>query len=131
MIQKTVPWTKEDWPGKTLIPLMIKRPILCRWRTCLGSLSARADWPINPELNAWRLASTLAGSGILEGHVHYDFDNGAYGQAGPALSPDAGEKEIESTGKAGGWSGGLLRRSPSSTGDDFGLGFKTGAKSSF
>ena len=98
----------------------------------LAPLSARADWYVNPELNVGVGLDSGVGSGILEGHIGYDFDNGAYVQAGPALIfPDAGEDEVEFTGKAGISGGPLYGEVSFSTGDEFGLGFKTGAKFSF
>jgi hypothetical protein len=98
----------------------------------LAPLSARADWYVNPELNMSAGLDSGTGSGILEGHIGYDFDNGAYVQAGPAaIFPDSGEKEIELTGKAGISSGPLYGEVSFSTGDETSLGFKTGFKRSF
>ena len=93
---------------------------------------AQADWYANPELNMSAGLDSGMGSGTLEGHIGYDFDNGAYIQAGPALIfPDAGEKEVEFTGKAGISGGPLYGEVSFGTGDELGLGFKTGAKFSF
>ena len=93
---------------------------------------AQADWYVNPELNVGVGLDSGVGSGILEGHVGYDFDNGAYVQAGPAvIFPDAGEKEVEFTGKAGISGGPLYGEVSFGTGDELGLSFKTGAKFSF
>ena len=93
---------------------------------------AQADWYANPELNVGVGLDSGVGSGILEGHIGYDFDNGAYVQAGPALIfPDAGEKDVEFTGKAGISGGPLYGEVSFGTGDELGLGFKTGAKFSF
>ena len=51
---------------------------------------------VNPELNTGFGSESGFGSAIVEGHVGYEFDNGAYVQAGPAfLIPDSGESEIE------------------------------------
>ena len=98
----------------------------------LAPLSARADWYVNPELNMSAGLDSGTGSGILEGHIGYDFDNGAYVQAGPAaIFPDAGDKEIELSGKAGISGGPLYGEVSFSTGKEVGLGFKTGAKFSF
>ena len=93
---------------------------------------AQADWYVNPELNVGVGLDSGVGSGILEGHIGYDFDNGAYVQASPAaIFPDAGDKEIELTGKAGISGGPLYGEVSFGTGDEVGLGFKTGAKFSF
>ena len=92
----------------------------------------RSEWYINPELNMSAGLDSGTGSGILEGHIGYDFDNGAYVQAGPAaIFPDAGDKEIELTGKAGISGGPLYGEVSFSTGDEVGLGFKTGFKRGF
>ena len=111
---QTVPWTEEvSWPGKTLILFpMFKLLIASGVAVSAAVLAspAQADWYVNPELNVGVGLDSGVGSGILEGHVGYDFDNGAYVQAGPAvIFPDGGEKEVEFTGKAG-ISGGPLRR---------------------
>ena len=93
---------------------------------------AQADWYVNPELNVGVGLDSGVGSGILEGHIGYDFDNGAGVQAGPAVVfPDAGEKEVEFTGKAGISGGPLYGEVSFGTGDELGLGFKTGAKFRF
>jgi hypothetical protein len=98
----------------------------------LAPLSARADWYINPELNASAGIDSGTGGATLETHVGYDFDNGAYIQAGPAaVLPDSGENEVELTGKAGISGGPLYGEISFSTGDELNLGFKTGAKFSF
>ena len=93
---------------------------------------AQADWYVNPELNVGVGLDSGTGSGILETHLGYDFDNGAYVQAGPAaVLPDTGENEVELTGKAGISGGPLYGEISFSTGDELSLGFKTGAKFSF
>tara|TARA_R100000005_G_C4830862_1_gene107319 strand:+ start:105 stop:446 length:342 start_codon:yes stop_codon:yes gene_type:complete len=98
----------------------------------LAPLSARADWYVNPELNVGVGLDSGVGSAILETHVGYGFDNGAYVQIGPAaVLPDSGENELEFTGKAGISGGPLYAEVSFGTGDEFGLGFKTGAKFSF
>ncbi len=98
----------------------------------LAPLSARADWYINPELNASAGIDSGTGAATLETHVGYDFDNGAFIQAGPAaVLPDSGENEVELTGKAGISGGPLYGEISFSTGDELSLGFKTGAKFSF
>ena len=40
---------------------------------------------VNPELNTGFGTDSGFGSAIVEGHVGYEFDNGAYVQAGPAI----------------------------------------------
>ena len=98
----------------------------------LAPLSARADWYVNPELNMSAGLDSGVGSGTLEGHIGHHFDNGAYVQGGPAVVfPDAGEKEVEFTGKAGISGGPLYGEVSFSTGDEVGLGFKTGFKRGF
>ena len=98
----------------------------------LAPLSARADWYINPELNASAGLDSGTGGATLETHIGYDFENGGYIQAGPAaVLPDTGENEVEFTGKAGISGGPLYGEISFSTGDEFSLGFKTGAKFSF
>ena len=93
---------------------------------------AQAEWYINPELNVSAGLDSGTGSAILETHVGYDFDNGAYIQVGPAaVLPDTGENEVEFTGKAGISGGPLYGEISFGTGDELGLGFKTGAKFSF
>ena len=93
---------------------------------------AQADWYINPELNASAGLDSGTGGATLETHVGYDFDNGAYVQAGPAaVLPDTGENEVELTGKAGISGGPLYGEISFSTGNELSLGFKTGAKFSF
>ena len=93
---------------------------------------AQADWYINPELNASAGLDSGTGGATLETHIGYDFDNGAYVQAGPAaVLPDTGENEVELTGKAGISGGPLYGEISFSTGDELSLGFKTGAKFSF
>ena len=113
---------------------MIKRLVfgVAAGALALAPLSARADWYVNPELNVGVGLDTGTGAAVLETHVGYDFDNGAYIQAGPAaVLPDSGSNEVEFTGKAGIGGGPLYGEISFSTGDEFGLGFKTGAKFSF
>ena len=93
---------------------------------------AQAEWDINPELNVSAGLDSGTGSAILETHVGYDFDNGAYIQVGPAaVLPDTGENEVEFTGNTGISGGPLYGEISFGTGDELGLGFKTGAKFSF
>ena len=113
---------------------MIKRLVfgVAAGALALAPLSARADWYINPELNASAGLDSGTGGATLETHIGYDFENGGYIQAGPAaVLPDTGENEVEFTGKAG-ISGEVLYGEVSfGTGDELGLGFKTGAKFKF
>ena len=113
---------------------MIKRLVfgVAAGALALAPLSARADWYINPELNASAGLDSGTGGATLETHIGYDFENGGYLQAGPAaVLPDSGENEVEFTGKAGISGGPLYGEISVSTGDEFSLGFKTGAKFSF
>jgi hypothetical protein len=113
---------------------MIKRLVfgVAAGALALAPLSARADWYINPELNASAGLDSGTGAANLETHIGYDFENGGYIQAGPAaVLPDSGENKVEFTGKAGISGGPLYGEISFSTGDEFGLGFKTGAKFSF
>ena len=105
-----------------------------------GSVAALAPMSVtagslylNPEFNTSIGSDTGVGGAILEGHIGYEFDNGAYIQVGPAASfPDSGEmEEIEISGKAGMSSGPLYGEVSFGTGDELVLGFKTGAKFSF
>ena len=112
---------------------MIK-PVLC----AAGAIAVSAgsaiagNFYVNPEVNFGVGVDSGVGNGIVEAGVGYEFDNGAYVQAGPALLlPDAGDVETELSGKAGISGGPLYGEVSFSTGDEFGLGFKTGAKFSF
>jgi len=99
---------------------------------CALASPAQADWYVNPELNVGVGLDSGTGSGILETHLGYDFDNGAYVQMGPAaVFPDSSKSEVEFTGKAGISGGPLYGEVSFGTGDELGLGFKTGAKFSF
>ena len=72
--------------------------------------------------------------GGCEGHIGYEFDNGAYIQVGPAASfPDSGEMEdIEISGKAGMSSGpGYTEVSFVSGDDDTSINLKVGSKFKF
>ena len=87
---------------------------------------------LNPEANFGVGLDSGVGGGIVEGHIGYGFDNGAYVQVGPALLlPDAGENEFEVSGKAGISAGPLYGEVSFITGEELSLGFKTGAKFSF
>ena len=113
---------------------MIKRLVfgVAAGALALAPLSARADWYINPELNASAGVDSGMGGATIETHIGYDFDNGAYIQAGPAAAlPDTGENELEFSGKAGISAGPLYGEISFGTGDELSLGFKTGAKFSF
>ena len=87
---------------------------------------------LNPEANFGVGLDSGVGGGIVEGHIGYGFDNGAYVQAGPALvTPVGDEAEIELSGKAGMSSGPLYGEVSFITGDELSLGFKVGAKYAF
>ena len=113
---------------------MIKRLVfgVAAGALALAPLSARADWYVNPELNVGVGLDSGTGSGVLETHLGYDFSNGAYIQAGPAaVFPSSAKSEVEFTGKVGISGGPLYGEVSFGTGDELGLGFKTGAKFSF
>ena len=112
---------------------MIKRVIgVAGMAAVLASPAYAGEFYVNPELNVGAGMDSGVGSATLETHVGYDFNNGAYIQAGPALlMPDSGEQEVEISGKAGISAGPLYGEVSFITGDELGLGFKTGAKFSF
>jgi hypothetical protein len=95
-----------------------------------GSSATAGEVYVNPEFNAGVGTDSGFGSAILETHVGYEFDNGIYVQAGPAVTfPDGGESEIELSGKTGLSHGPLYGEVSFITGDDeLNLGFKAGAK---
>ena len=98
----------------------------------LASPALAGEFYVNPELNVGIGVDSGVGGGVLEGHVGYGFDNGAYIQAGPAVNfPDSVDYEFEISGKAGIGSGPLYGEVSFMTGDEMSLGFKTGAKFSF
>jgi hypothetical protein len=95
----------------------------------IGSSAMAGELYVNPEVNTGFGTDSGFGAAIVEGHVGYDFDNGAYVQAGPALLiPDSGESELEISGKAGIGSGPLYGEVSFITGDEFTVGIKAGAK---
>jgi len=98
----------------------------------LASPAIAGELYLNPEANFGVGLDSGVGGGIVEGHIGYGFDNGAYVQVGPALLlPDAGENEFEISGKAGISAGPLYGEVSFITGEELSLGFKTGAKFSF
>ena len=98
----------------------------------LASPATAGELYLNPEANFGVGLDSGVGGGIVEGHIGYGFDNGAYVQVGPALLlPDAGENEFEISGKAGISAGPLYGEVSFITGEELSLGFKTGAKFSF
>jgi hypothetical protein len=107
------------------------KPFLC----AAGAIAATAgagvcgSLYVNPEVNVGVGADTGLGGAIGEMHVGYEFDNGAYIQAGPAaLVPKVGKTEIEWSGKAGIGSGPLYGEVSFITGDEVTFGVKAGAK---
>tara|TARA_Y100000361_G_scaffold66_1_gene62 strand:+ start:888 stop:1238 length:351 start_codon:yes stop_codon:yes gene_type:complete len=88
---------------------------------------------LNPEFNTSIGSDSGVGGAILEGHIGYEFDNGAYIQVGPAASfPDSGEmEEVEISGKAGMSSGPLYGEVSFITGDETTVGVKVGSKFNF
>jgi len=99
----------------------------------LASPAFSGDLYLNPEFNTAIGTDSGVGGAILEGHVGYEFDNGAYVQVGPAaLFPDNGEMEdIEISGKAGIGSGPLYGEVSFITGDETTVGVKVGSKFKF
>ena len=94
-----------------------------------GGAGMAGEMYVNPEVNTGFGTDSGFGSAIVEGHVGYDFDNGAYAQLGPALLiPDSGESELEISGKAGIGSGPLYGEVSFITGDELTVGLKAGAK---
>ena len=105
-----------------------------------GSVAALAPMSVtagslylNPEFNTSIGSDSGVGGAILEGHIGYEFDNGAYIQVGPAASfPDSGEmEEIEISGKAGMGSGPLYGEVSFITGEETTVGIKIGSKFKF
>ena len=88
---------------------------------------------VNPELNTSVGTDSGVGAAILETHVGYEFQNGAYVQLGPAaIFPDDGEMEdIEISGKAGIGSGPIYGEVSFITGDETTVGVKVGSRFSF
>jgi len=88
---------------------------------------------VNPEINTSVGTDSGVGAAILETHVGYEFDNGAYVQVGPAaIFPDDGEMEdIEISGKAGIGSGPLYGELSFITGEETTVGVKIGSKFTF
>ena len=88
---------------------------------------------VNPEFNTAIGTDSGVGGGLLEAHVGFEFDNGAYVQVGPAaIFPDDGEMEdIEISGKAGIGSGPLYGEVSFITGDETTVGVKVGSKFAF
>ena len=99
----------------------------------LASPVIAGDLYVNPELNTSVGTDSGVGAAILEGHVGYEFDNGAYVQGGPAaIFPDDGDMEdIEISGKAGIGSGPIYGELSFITGDETTIGVKVGSKFTF
>ena len=99
----------------------------------LASPASAGSLYLNPEFNTSIGSDSGVGGAILEGHIGYEFDNGAYIQVGPAPSfPDSGEmEEIEISGKAGMSSGPLYGEVSFITGDETTVGVKVGSKFNF
>jgi hypothetical protein len=99
----------------------------------LASPASAGSLYLNPEFNTSIGSDSGVGGAILEGHIGYEFDNGAFIQVGPAASfPDSGEmEEIEISGKAGMSSGPLYGEVSFITGDETTVGVKVGSKFNF
>nr|BAR24825.1 unknown [uncultured Mediterranean phage uvMED] len=115
---------------------MIKRLVVSGAVVSAAALASPAlagEMYVNPELNTSVGTDSGVGAAILETHVGYEFDNGAYVQVGPAaIFPDDGEMEdIEISGKAGIGSGPLYGELSFITGDETTVGVKVGSKFTF
>ena len=99
----------------------------------LASPASAGSLFLNPEYNGSIGSDSGVGGAILEGHIGYEFDNGAYLQVGPAaVFPDSGEmQDIEISGKAGMGSGPLYGEVSFITGDETTVGIKIGSKFKF
>ena len=94
-----------------------------------SSAGVAGEWFLNPEFNGSAGADTGFGSASLDGHVGYEFDNGISVQAGPVLLiPDAGESDVEWSGKVNVGSGPLYGEASFQTGDEMTVGIKAGAR---
>ena len=115
-----------------MIKLFIASGVVASAAAVLASPAQADGFYLNPEANFGVGLDSGVGGGIVEGHIGYGFDNGAYVQVGPALLlPDGAEKEFEISGKAGISAGPLYGEVSFITGEELSLGFKTGAKFSF
>lgn len=125
------------YPMKTLLTLpMIKRLVVSGAVVSAAALASpvlAGEVYVNPELNTSVGTDSGVGAAILEAHVGYEFDNGAYMQVGPAaIFPDDGDMEdIEISGKAGIGSGPLYGELSFITGDETTIGVKVGSKFTF
>ena len=99
----------------------------------LASPASAGSLFLNPEYNGSIGSDSGVGGAIPEGHMGYEFDNGAYLQVGPAaVFPDSGEmQDIEISGKAGMGSGPLYGEVSFITGDETTVGIKIGSKFKF
>ena len=94
----------------------------------LGGAGMAGEVYMNPEVNT-SMGTESGWSAIVEGHIGYDFDNGAYLQAGPAVViPKSGQSGVELSGKAGIGSGPYYGEVSFITGDEMTIGIKAGAK---
>jgi hypothetical protein len=91
--------------------------------------AVKADVYYNPEINIGVGSDSGLGAAVVDAHVGYKFENGAYVQAGPAIIlPDQGSTELQVSGKAGMSSGPIYGEVSFMTGDDeTGVNIKVGA----
>ena len=128
---------KVAWPRKTLTLFQMIKSLIVSGAVvtaaALASPVSAGSVYVNPEFNTGIGTDSGVGGAILEGHIGYEFDNGAYMQVGPAaLFPDDGEMEdIEISGKAGIGSGPLYGEVSFITGDETTVGVKVGSKFKF
>ena len=90
--------------------------------------AVKADVYYNPEINIGVGSDSGLGAAVVDAHVGYKFENGAYVQAGPAIVlPDQGSTELQVSGKAGMSSGPIYGEVSFMTGDDeTGVNIKVG-----
>ena len=90
--------------------------------------AVKADVYYNPEINIGVGSESGLGAAVVDAHVGYEFENGAYLQAGPSVVvPDQGEVELEVSGKAGISYGPMYGEVSFMTGDDeTGVNIKVG-----
>ena len=81
---------KVAWPRKTLTLFQMIKSLIVSGAVvtaaALASPVSAGSVFVNPEYNTSVGTDSGVGGAILEGHIGYEFDNGAYVQVGPAIS---------------------------------------------